>query len=131
MNTSLVATLCGAALLAGCASTPKLNYADYAGEPIRSFYMPSYQGWAPANKNQVVVWADFNKAYLVTVNGYCPDLRFANVIGITSTGGKVDKFEKVVVGHDRCFIKEIRPIDTQQMKEDRKVLAEQMRKPAT
>ena len=41
----------------------------------------------------------------------------------------VDKFEKVIVGSDRCFINEIRPLDTKQMKEDRKLLREQMKKP--
>jgi hypothetical protein len=70
-----------------------------------------------------------NRAYLISVNGYCPDLQYANAIAVTSTGNTVDKFEKVIVGRDRCFIKEIRPLDTKQMKEDRKLLREQMKKP--
>ena len=36
--------------------------------------------------------------------------------------------EKVIVGRDRCFINEIRPLDTKQMKADRKLLNEQMKK---
>ncbi len=44
---------------------------------------------------------------------------------MTSTANTVDKFEKVIVGRDRCFINEIRPIDTKQMKADRKLLREQ------
>jgi hypothetical protein len=78
-----------------------------------------------------VVWSGLNEGYLVTVTGYCPDLQFANAIGVTSTANTVDKFEKIVVGRDRCFIKEIRPIDTKQMRLDRKVLIEQMKKPAS
>ena len=81
------------------------------------------------SKDQLVVWTGLNKAYLITITGYCPDLQFANAIAVTSTGNTVDKFEKVIVGRDRCFIKEIRPLDTKQMKSDRKLLREQMKKP--
>jgi hypothetical protein len=117
------------ALLAGCATGPKLDYTDYAGEPVKSFYMNNFDGWSSVSKDQLVVWTGMNKAYLISVNGYCPDLQYANAIAVTSTGNTVDKFEKVIVGRDRCFIKEIRPLDTKQMKEDRKLLREQMKKP--
>ena len=134
MKISLVATLLAAASLAGCASTlaklngPKLDYTEYAGEPVKSFYLGNYDGWSAVSKDQLVVWSGINKAYLLTVTGYCPDLEFANTIALTSTANTVDKFEKVIVGRDRCFIKEIRPVDTKQMKEDRKLLREQMEK---
>ena len=117
------------ALLAGCATGPKLDYTDYAGEPVKSFYMNNFDGWSSVSKDSLVVWTGLNKAYLLTINGYCPDLQYANAIAVTSTGNTVDKFEKVIVGRDRCFIKEIRPLDTKQMKEDRKLLREQMKKP--
>jgi uncharacterized protein DUF6491 len=132
MKILLVALLASTALT-GCAATlkklnaPKLNYADYAGEPVKSFYMFNYNGWSPVSKDQLVVWSDMNKAYLIRVNGYCPDLQFANAIAVTTTANTVDKFEKVIVGRDRCFINEIRPVDTKQMKEDRKLLKEQAR----
>jgi len=133
MKYSLVATVVAAALLAGCASTlkmfnaPKLDYREYAGEPVKSFYMNDFDGWSAVSKDQLVVWSGINKAYLLTVTGYCPDLQFANVIAVTSTAHTVDKFEKVIVGRDRCFIKEIRPVDTQRMKADRKLLKEQQK----
>jgi len=128
---ALISCLVATAMLTGCAATlkklnqPKLNYADYAGEPVKSFYLNNYNGWAPVSKDQLVVWSDMNKAYLIRVKGYCPDLQFANTIALTSTANTVDKFEKVIVGRDRCFINEIRPVDTKQMKEDRKALKEQ------
>jgi len=134
MKISLVATVLAATLLAGCAATlaklnaPKLDYTEYAGEPVKSFYLGNYDGWSAVSKDQLVVWSGVNKAYLLTITGYCPDLQFANTIAVTSTGNTVDKFEKVIVGRDRCFIKEIRPIDTKQMKEDRKLLNEQIKK---
>ena len=129
MKMSLVPTVLAATLFAGCASAPKLDYTDYAGEPVKSFYMPSFDGWTAVSKDQVVVWSGFNKAYLLTIAGYCPDLQYANAIAVTSTANTVDKFEKVIVGKDRCMIQEIRPLDTKQLKEDRKLLRDQMKKP--
>ena len=122
---------------AGCASTlahinaPKLDYREYAGEPVKSFDLHNFDGWSAVSKDQLVVWAGINEAYLIKVTGYCPDLMFANAIAVTSTAGNVDKFEKVIVGHDKCFINEIRPIDTKQMKADRKLLNEQRKQQAS
>jgi hypothetical protein len=128
MKMSWIATAVAASLLAGCATGPKLNYTEYAGEPVKSFYLGNLDGWNAVSRDQLVVWASFNKAYLLKLTGYCPDLQFAHAIAITSTANTVDKFEKVIVGRDRCFINEIRPLDTKQMKEDRKLLREQMKK---
>ena len=50
---------------------------------------------------------------------------------MTSTANQVDKFEKVIVGRDKCFINEIRPIDTKQMKADRKLINEQRKQEAS
>jgi len=125
--------LLATALLTGCASTlaklnaPKLNYSEYAGEPVKSFYMSNFDGWSAVGRDQLVVWSGMNKAYLLTVTGYCPDLQFANAIAVTSTANTVDKFEKVIVGRDRCLISEIRPIDVKQMKEDRKIIREEQK----
>lgn len=137
MKISVVTTagvLLAAAALTGCASTlaklngPKLNYTEYAGEPVKSFYMSNFDGWSAVSKDQLVVWSGLNKAYLLTITGYCPDLQFANAIAVTSTANTVDKFEKVIVGRDRCLISEIRPIDVKQMKEDRKIIREEQKK---
>lgn len=126
LSTRLIAgALAGGALLSGCASGPKLNYSEYAGEPVKSFYMANFDGWSAVSKDQLVVWAGMNKAYLLKIEGYCPDLQFANAIAVTSTANTVDKFEKVIVGRDRCLISEIRPLDVTRLKEDRKILREE------
>ena len=128
-----IASILAAALLTGCTSTlakmsgPKLNYSEYAGEPVKSFYMANFDGWSAVSRDQLVVWSGINKAYLLTVTGYCPDLQFANAIAVTSTGNTVDRFEKVIVGRDRCLISEIRPIDVKQMKADRKILRDEQK----
>ena len=128
-STAIIGSLAAAALLAGCASMRKsqLDYHEYTGEPVKSFYMNNFDGWAPVSKDEVVVWSGINKAYLLKVAGYCPDLQFANAIAVTSTANTVDKFEKVIVGRDRCFIQEIRPVDVKQMKADRKLMREQQK----
>ncbi|HEY6124432.1 MAG TPA: DUF6491 family protein, partial [Steroidobacteraceae bacterium] len=73
MKISLVA-VAAVALVAGCATGPKLDYTDYAGEPVRSFYMNNFDGWTVVSKDQLVVWSGMNKAYLLRITGYCPDL---------------------------------------------------------
>jgi lipocalin len=132
MKISLVAIAAAAVLLSGCVSTlkklnePKLDYREYAGEPVKSFDLRNYDGgWSAVSRDQLVVWSGINQAYLIKVAGYCPDLQFANAIAVTNTAGTVDKFEKIIVGRDRCLIEEIRPVDTKQMKEDRKLMKEQ------
>jgi hypothetical protein len=130
MKISTLATfssVCAAALLTGCASGPKLNYTEYAGEPVKSFYMSNFDGWSAVSRDQLVVWTGLNKAYLLKIEGYCPDLQFANAIAVTSTANTVDKFEKVLVGRDRCLINEIRPLDVKQMKADRKIMREEQK----
>ena len=84
MKTSVLTSLvAAAAMLTGCASGPKLNYNEYAGEPVKSFYMSNFDGWSAVSKDQLVVWAGMNKAYLLNVEGYCPDLQFAHTIAVT------------------------------------------------
>ena len=123
--------IAGAALLAACASNRvQLDYTDYAGEPVKSFYMNNFNGWSAVSRDQLVVWSGINEAYLLSLSGYCPDLQFAHTIAVTSTANTVDKFEKVIVGRDRCLIKEIRPVDVKQMKADRKLIREQRKEGA-
>jgi hypothetical protein len=127
MKASFAIAVAATTMLAGCASMKKsqLDYHEYTGEPVKSFYMNNLDGWSPVSKDEVVVWSGINKAYMIKVSGYCPDLQFANAIAVTSTASTVDRFEKVIVGRDRCFIQEIRPVDVKQMKADRKILRDQ------
>jgi hypothetical protein len=128
-SVAIVSAMAAATLFAGCANMRKsqLDYHEYTGEPVKSFYMNNFDGWTPVSKDEVVVWSGINQAYMLKVTGYCPDLQFANAIAVTSTANTVDKFEKVIVGNERCFIQEIRPVDVKQMKTDRKILREQQK----
>ncbi len=120
-----------AGLLTACASSgPTMGekagqaYIPYAGAPIDSFTAFDIEGWTEVSKTQVVIWARFNEAYLLTVWDTCFNLPYANVIGLSSTGSTVSKFDYLQVGKDRCQITEIRPVDIQQKKADERAAAE-------
>lgn len=116
-----------ALLAAACAGGPRrvsheevlAQYLDYAGEPVNGFMSVRLQSWQPLTRNQLILWTGINEAYLVTVWDSCPDLLFANSIGVTTTGSQVSTFDHLKVGRDRCQIKEIRPVNVRQMKSDR------------
>jgi hypothetical protein len=129
MNTRPVAVLVLSAILsaalAGCATglprkdEGKLNYVDYAGEPVEGFTAMRIQGWTPVAREKLLVWTGINEAWLVRVWDGCEDLLFANLISVTRTGSRVSRFDTVRVGNDRCPITEIRPVDIRHMKADR------------
>ena len=114
-------------LLAACSSGLqradgfRVDYATYAGDPVDEIVaMRGIDSWTPVSRDQLVIWTGINEAYLLRVWDVCPDLTFANAIRVTQTGRRISKFEKVIVGNDNCPISEIRPLDVQQLKADRK-----------
>lgn len=97
------------------------EYLPYAGEPVDRFQFWDLQRWELVGDYKVVVWPRLNEAYLLTVDAPCQDLRWAQKIGVTSTANSVSRrFDSVVVGQDKCRIKEIRPIDYKKYLADRK-----------
>jgi hypothetical protein len=94
------------------------QYLEYAGAPVERFtYLGRYDSWRALGNNQLVVWTDFNDAYLLTVRAPCINLPFAQRIGLSSTAGTVDSgLDSVLVDRDRCQITEIRPVDYKKMR---------------
>ena len=115
-------------LLTGCSGIPlkereqaqRDRYEAYAGPPVDQFtYLGRYDSWQPIGANELVVWTSINQAYLIKVAPPCENLQFANRVGLTSTAGTVSaRFDFVKVGHWRCPIQEIRPVDYLRMKQD-------------
>jgi Family of unknown function (DUF6491) len=112
--------------LGGCASgLPRapggdaLGYLNYAGAPVEEFTTFRLDSWQAVSRNQLVLWSDVNKAYLLQVWDTCPDLQFAQRIRVTSTAYTISHAEYVRVGRDRCPITAIRPIDLKKMNQDR------------
>lgn len=115
-------------LTAGCAAhrlsdqQQRAQFMQYAGEPVNQFtYLGRYDSWQALDDTTVVIWPTFNKAYLLKLNQPCTGLVFAQRIGLTSTSRTVtQRLDAVLFDHQRCYIEEIRPVDTQRMKADRR-----------
>jgi hypothetical protein len=99
------------------------KYEPYIGEPVDGFTAFHYDSWEPINRTQLVLRTTMNQAYLLTVDGTCTDLPFAQTIGVTTTGSQITKFDKVLVRGDRCMIRQIQPIDIRQMRADQRAAA--------
>lgn len=110
-----------AALLTSCASAPvarqdaaeRASYLAHAGKPIARFtWVSSYRRTSAISADQVVVWTDLNRAYLVTVSHPCANLWLAHTIGLTQTGDSVYAHVNLVKADGwTCGIRSIQPID--------------------
>ena len=97
------------------------EYLPYAGAPVDRFQFWDLQRWELVGEYKVIVWPRLNEAFLLTVDPPCNDLQWKEAIGVTSTAHVVSqRFDSVVVGHDKCRINEIRPIDYKKYLADRK-----------
>jgi len=121
MKARIPLLLLTATVVAGCAGqSPRERdaqahelYLDFAGAPIDEFtYLGRYDGWRSLGKNVFAVQTGMSDAYLITVQGPCSELPFANTIALTSTGNTVRRgLDSVRVGGVSCTIREIRPVD--------------------
>lgn len=108
--TLLLCLLCGTAqampAMAGDHQIGDLQRVD------RIRVMRNIDGWRPLDSDSVIIWATPFKPYLVVLARKAHDLRFANVIGVTSTAGTVyDRFDSVVVNGWRYPIAAIYELD--------------------
>ena len=97
------------------------QYLRYAGPPIEQYtsLIANYRRWSLIGDDQVVVWTDYEHAYVLKVQLPCPELRFADALGVTSSSHTVTRgFDSVQVAHQLCRITEIRPVDYARMKQD-------------
>jgi hypothetical protein len=100
-------------------------YRAHAAAPVQSFrYLNRIDGWTPLGDSAVAIWTRPNEAYLLEVDNPCPDLDFAQAIGLTSQFGIVySRCDKVIPrtgagGPERmpCHIRQIRPLDVKALK---------------
>lgn len=128
MNARPLLFLVLAGLLGACASDGPTrlpgrdeaqDYVVYAGEPVSGFSSRSIDDWTSVSETQLVVWTGVNQAWLLTVRGQCRELRRATRIGVSSTAGRVTRFDRILVDGVPCLIDEIRPVDVRQLKADR------------
>ncbi|MFC5743106.1 DUF6491 family protein [Dyella tabacisoli] len=117
--------------LAACSNVPyaqrvserQAAYAAAAGTPQRSFRFFNLYSWEPLGGAQLAVYTRPNEAYLLDLDGGCPNLEYANSIGLTSSINEVSvRFDRVLTGpgYFPCTITQIRPIDVTQLKAQEK-----------
>jgi hypothetical protein len=96
------------------------RYQAYAGAPIDHFtWLGRYDGWEALGRDQLVLFTSTNKAYLLEVSPPCHDLRTAEGVGFTSTGGSVyARLDSITTRGWRCRILQIRRVDYRRMKAD-------------
>ncbi len=67
--------------------------------------------WRPISRDQIIVWATPSRPYLVKIWRPTAHLRFVHHIGVTKTGGRVTRFDNVLVDGRRVPIKSIEALD--------------------
>jgi hypothetical protein len=116
-------------VLAGCSTgipvrqdpeQVRSRYEAYAGASIDHFtWLGRYDGWEALSADELVLFASVNNAYLLKVSPPCNDLRGAERVGFTSTGGSVyARLDSLTTRSWRCRILQIRKLDYRRMKAD-------------
>lgn len=110
--TAVVLGLCGVAQ-ASAAVRGDIRYADL--EQVQQIrILGSLDGWRRVDDHSIIVWATPFRPYLIELSRRSPDLRFTNIIGVTSTIGTVhERFDSVIVDGLRYPIKAIYKMDRQ------------------
>lgn len=119
----LISSLFASLLLLGCSGQPARDSGDRVAAALDQLNMrPSEQqvrvrdyqvnSWRYIDRTHLIVEANVNDLYLVSLHSSCFGLQSAFAIGVTSAGGTVDKFGNIVVRDvsgriERCPISEI------------------------
>ncbi|MGI9261995.1 MAG: DUF6491 family protein [Woeseiaceae bacterium] len=67
--------------------------------------------WRAVDHDELLIWASPSRAYLVKVWRPYSSLRFARYIGVTSTAGRITRFDRVIANGERLPIRSIVAID--------------------
>ena len=76
-----------------------------------------FMNWRAIGRDELIIWASPSKPYLVKIWRPYTSLRFVHTIGVTSTIGRVTKFDNVIVDGQRLPIKSIVRLDRETAKE--------------
>ncbi len=136
MSLASKSMIAAAALLLGaCASTPLADrlaerralferHAGQSVDSIRSFNMDRFE---VLGGDALAVWASPSRVYMITVRGPCAGLDQRQVIGITSSNGRVQAgFDSITFTEQpsrmfqRCPIATIRPVDFAAVRAERR-----------
>ncbi|MBJ7574351.1 DUF6491 family protein [Luteimonas sp. MC1828] len=133
MALAAVLLVSGCATGGGVGAAEKLAiYRAAAGSPVNSFpFHGSITGWTPLGDGAIALWTGPRRAWLLDLDGPCPDIDYTPVIAVTSSqAGRVSaRFDKVLASGQGsmqipCRISEIRPLDTSKVKAAEKAARE-------
>lgn len=75
-----------------------------------------FNGWRAVARDEVILWASPSRPYLVKTWRPFRSFKFAHSIGVTTTAGRVTKFDSVLVDGQRLPIKSIVALDRETAK---------------
>ncbi len=113
----LTSTFVTVALLAFSVPAPAATSTELkANQSIPLGGRGNFNSWRAVGRDELILWASPSKPYLIKIWRPFTSLRFVNTIGVTTTGGRVTKFEKVIIDGQRLPIKSIVALDRETAK---------------
>jgi len=101
-------------------SAPTFAASESAAKPVAvdSIWITGrgLHSWRAISRDELILWASPSRPYLVKIWRPYSSLRFVNAIGVTTTVGRVTKFEKVIIDGQRLPIKSIVALDRETAK---------------
>ena len=76
----------------------------------------NFASWRAISRDELIIWASPSKPYLVRIWRPFTSLRFVHAIGVTSTTGRVTRFDNIIVDGQRLPIKSIVALDRETAK---------------
>ena len=128
MKRHLVLFAAAATLLAAAsasAGSKRIDYAAYAGEPVKEIRYFQLYNWQRTGNKSMVLWTKPSSAYLLTFQNNCVAVAgpmvSIQVGGVASIKGRIQaNADDVIIGDLRCRIVGIQPLDMARLKADRK-----------
>ena len=99
------------ALILGALAAPASAMEGRADDSIWIGSFGSINKWRAVGRDELIVWSSPSKPYLVKIWRPHTSLRFVNAIGLTSTTGRITKFDRVIVDGQRLPIKSITALE--------------------
>lgn len=79
-------------------------------------YGGGLHNWRAISRDELIIWASPSKPYLVRIRRPFRSLRFVHTIGVSSTTGRITRFDNVIVAGQRLPIMSIVALDRETAK---------------
>ena len=97
----------------------------FAGEAQSSVRFSRFYDFEPLGTDTLLLYESLNRAYLVKIEDFCPDMPTAFKLGVDNSSSSLNvRLDAIVVRGNRCRIIDIRPVDVKAMKAAQKAKRE-------